>query len=221
MNEQKLISKKDALETMGISYGQLYRWKRKGLIPESWFIRQSTFTGQETFFPEEKILGRIGRILSLKESCSLDQLATRITEKVGKKREVAFSKLSELGWLDEELMELCALGDEGTSVTLEKAFSLGVLHQVSEIGRKEEIRLIKRTLDEALTKALVERIREQRPLLHLLRKRVSASGISAEISLVVIASDGAAFDPDLETVQVVDLAVVLDKIKLGLTKEEK
>jgi len=25
---------------MGISYGQLYRWKRKGLIPESWFIRR-------------------------------------------------------------------------------------------------------------------------------------------------------------------------------------
>jgi len=40
MNEQKLISKKDTLETMGISYGQLYRWKRKGLIPESWFIRR-------------------------------------------------------------------------------------------------------------------------------------------------------------------------------------
>ena len=221
MNEQKLISKKDTLETMGISYGQLYRWKRKGLIPESWFIRRSTFTGQETFFPEEKILARIERILSLKENCSLDQLATRITEKVDKKLEVAFSKLRELGWLDKELMEPCGVRDEEASVALERAFSLGVLHEVSAAGRKEEIGLVKRTLDLALADSLVEHVREQRSLLHLLRKRVGATGISAEISIVVIAPDGATFDPDIESVHVVDLAVVLDKIKLNLIKEEK
>ncbi|WP_453595920.1 DUF4004 family protein, partial [Streptomyces sp. NPDC054865] len=44
---------------LSISYGQLYRWKRKNLIPEEWFIRKSTFTGQETFFPREEILKRI------------------------------------------------------------------------------------------------------------------------------------------------------------------
>lgn len=49
--EENLISKKEVLSQTGISYGQLYRWKRKGLIPEEWFIRRSTFTGQETFFP--------------------------------------------------------------------------------------------------------------------------------------------------------------------------
>jgi len=48
MEDDKLISKKAVLEEMGISYGQLYRWKRKGLIPEAWFVRRSTFTGQET-----------------------------------------------------------------------------------------------------------------------------------------------------------------------------
>ncbi|MCL2486473.1 MAG: YhbD family protein, partial [Oscillospiraceae bacterium] len=39
MDEKKegLISKKDLLEFTGISYGQLYRWKREGLIPEEWF----------------------------------------------------------------------------------------------------------------------------------------------------------------------------------------
>lgn len=47
--EEELISKKDLLDETGISYGQLYRWKRKQLIPEEWFIRKSTFTGQETF----------------------------------------------------------------------------------------------------------------------------------------------------------------------------
>lgn len=50
--ESTQISKKELLDITGISYGQLYRWKRKGLIPEDWFIRRATFTGQETFFPK-------------------------------------------------------------------------------------------------------------------------------------------------------------------------
>ncbi len=73
--EEELISKKELLELTNISYGQLYRWKRKGLIPEEWFIRKSTFTGQETFFPKFKVLPRIDKILSMKEDVSLDDLA--------------------------------------------------------------------------------------------------------------------------------------------------
>ena len=65
--EPDLISKKDLLLATGISYGQLYRWKRKGLIPEDWFVRKSTFTGQETFFPREKMLARVERVLSMKD----------------------------------------------------------------------------------------------------------------------------------------------------------
>jgi hypothetical protein len=72
---EDLISKKDLLELTNISYGQLYRWKRKNLIPEEWFIRKSTFTGQETFFPKEKILARIEKIQLMKENLSLDELA--------------------------------------------------------------------------------------------------------------------------------------------------
>jgi len=72
---EELISKKDLLDAAGISYGQLYRWKRKDLIPEEWFIRKSTFTGQETFFPKEKILERINKIQTMKENLSLDELA--------------------------------------------------------------------------------------------------------------------------------------------------
>ncbi|WP_029098892.1 YhbD family protein [Brevibacillus thermoruber] len=73
--EQDLISKKELLELTGISYGQLYRWKRKKLIPEEWFIRKSTFTGQETFFPRELILARIDKIKNMKDDLSLDELA--------------------------------------------------------------------------------------------------------------------------------------------------
>ncbi|WP_442598880.1 YhbD family protein [Neobacillus sp. D3-1R] len=78
-----LISKKDLLDLTGISYGQLYRWKRKNLIPEDWFIRKSTFTGQETFFPKEKILERIEKIQSMKENLSLDELADMFSPSLG------------------------------------------------------------------------------------------------------------------------------------------
>lgn len=69
------ISKKDLLILTGISYGQLYRWKRKGLIPEEWFIKRASFTGQETYFPKELILNRIDKILELKDELSLDELS--------------------------------------------------------------------------------------------------------------------------------------------------
>ncbi|MFC4303760.1 YhbD family protein [Cohnella boryungensis] len=77
--EKQLISKKDLLDEKGISYGQLYRWKRKQLIPEEWFIRKSTFTGQETFFPKDLILARIDKIMNLKEDLSLDELADKLS----------------------------------------------------------------------------------------------------------------------------------------------
>lgn len=71
----ELISKKELLELTDISYGQLYRWKRKGLIPEDWFIKKATYTGQETFFPRNKVLARIDKIKNMKEDVSLDDLA--------------------------------------------------------------------------------------------------------------------------------------------------
>ncbi len=72
------VSKKELLQLTGISYGQLYRWKRKHLIPESWFVRRATFTGQETFFPRDAIIERVTLILSLKSETALDELAERL-----------------------------------------------------------------------------------------------------------------------------------------------
>ena len=81
VTEEKLISKKELLSRYGISYGALYRWKRKGLIPETWFIRRSTVTGQETFFRESQICPRIEEILERRDGSSLDELAERYREK--------------------------------------------------------------------------------------------------------------------------------------------
>ncbi len=75
MDTEGYISKKELLETAQISYGQLYRWKRKKIIPESWFIKKAVRSGQETFFPRKEILERIALILSYKEGTSLDALA--------------------------------------------------------------------------------------------------------------------------------------------------
>ena len=78
MGDESLISKKELLERYGISYGALYRWKRKGLIPDEWFIKKSTVTGQETFFPEKLICERVEIIQLKKEDVLLDELAKEI-----------------------------------------------------------------------------------------------------------------------------------------------
>ena len=79
MGNEALISKKELLEKYGISYGALYRWKRKGLIPDEWFIKKSTVTGQETFFPEKLVCERVELIISKKEDVLLDELAKEIS----------------------------------------------------------------------------------------------------------------------------------------------
>jgi len=76
-----MISKKDLLKEMNISYGQLYRWKREGLIPDEWFIKQSVSTGQETFFKRSLIIPRIKQILSLKDKYELQEINKLFTDK--------------------------------------------------------------------------------------------------------------------------------------------
>ena len=78
MDENALISKKELLQKYGVSYGALYRWKRQGLIPEDWFIRRSTPTGQETFFPEALITQRVELILSGRSEGELAALAKKL-----------------------------------------------------------------------------------------------------------------------------------------------
>lgn len=99
------ISKKDLLAITGISYGQLYRWKRERLIPEEWFMKQSSFTGQETFFPREQILSRIRSILELKDKYSLEELAMMLSPKVVKATYTK-SELELIKEINQDLWEL-------------------------------------------------------------------------------------------------------------------
>jgi len=222
MDEERLISKKEVLEKMGISYGQLYRWKRKGLIPEVWFIRRSTFTGQETFFPRDKILERIERIKVMKDEHPLDDLAELITTRVNAKLRVALAKLERLGWLDEDLMRTCCpdeVSDEAVSIW--QAFVLGVLSQLRRTARDEEIDLVQRTLKSERGKGLLDLVSENGIRLYLLRKRVASGGISAQISLVALTEEGAIFDPEIEVVETIDLKTVLQRIKLDLARSDE
>lgn len=98
-----LISKKDLLKQTGISYGQLYRWKREKLIPEEWFIKQPSFTGQETFFPREKILKRISAIQNLKEKYSLEELSRILSPELSD-RNFTIENLSEIEEIENKLI---------------------------------------------------------------------------------------------------------------------
>ena len=108
--DPETISKKELLQVAGISYGQLYRWKRKGLIPEDWFQRKSTFTGQETFFPREKVLARIEKIKSMQdEDASLDEIADAVSPNLGE-ISMTIAEIRERGLVSPEAAEVFAQG---------------------------------------------------------------------------------------------------------------
>ena len=88
MDNQNLISKKELLAKYGISYGSLYRWKRMGLIPEEWFIKTSTVTGQETFFDRDTVCERIELIISMKDNTSLEALALKLNPPANKEHKL-------------------------------------------------------------------------------------------------------------------------------------
>lgn len=130
-----LISKKDLLSLMDISYGQLYRWKRKKLIPEEWFIKKSSFTGQETFFPKDKILDRIEKIKNMKDGLSLDEIAHMFTPNLD---EVFFSKdeIIRRNLIKEITMNIyCKMYSCGQSFSFTKILYMHILEKFMESGK--------------------------------------------------------------------------------------
>ena len=94
------------MERYNISYGALYRWKRKGLIPDEWFIKKSTVTGQETFFPEKLVCERVELIIDKKEDVLLDELAKEISGEESKNEFIVLN--TEFG---EKSFRLCDVKD--------------------------------------------------------------------------------------------------------------
>lgn len=143
--DDDLITKKDLLELADISYGQLYRWKRKGLIPEDWFIRKSTFTGQETFFPRAKVLTRIERIKQMKDERSLDDLADLFSPSLNSLA-LSVDDILERNIVTTQAMELFSQYRGGTDLfgfqELLSVFILDGLLISGDIGRDEGMLLL-------------------------------------------------------------------------------
>ncbi|WNS44590.1 YhbD family protein [Paenibacillus sp. MMS20-IR301] len=144
--EEDLISKKELLDETGISYGQLYRWKRKQLIPEEWFIRKSTFTGQETFFPRARILGRVQHILQKKEDLSLDELADKLSEPLTQHQiSLTVAQLRERNIVSDSSLERFGIpGSEQFQLTFEQIlnlFTVDMLLGKGELNLEEADRL--------------------------------------------------------------------------------
>lgn len=128
-----LISKKQLLEQTGISYGQLYRWKRQGLIPEDWFIKKSSFTGQETFFERERILERVYAILKWKDQYSLEELAALFS--CAGKREISVAECARMAESSEAQKKIALAAAGQTSLCVEEAALLLWLMELEDKGK--------------------------------------------------------------------------------------
>lgn len=119
VTEEDLISKRELLEKYGISYGALYRWKRMGLIPEEWFLRRATPTGQETFFHRGQICPRV-ELIRARGEVSLESLAEELNGREVKKprrRLVVTDRFSAKSfWLDELTAVTVEDGEHTTDV---------------------------------------------------------------------------------------------------------
>ena len=114
---EDFISKKEILTKYGISYGALYRWKRMGLIPEDWFIRQSTQTGQETVFPKTLMCARMEEILAQKNDSSLEELAEKYRSRT-KNLQLVIRHTGGTGVSRLELSDVAWIGlSDGTDLT--------------------------------------------------------------------------------------------------------
>ncbi len=219
MAEEELISKKEVLELTGISYGQFYRWKREGLIPESWFIRKSTFTGQETFLPKQKILERIEKIKALKDTKSLEEIAQLLSPEL-KDRHFEREEVLGLGWLSKEVLEYYeTIRRESGPFSFRELIFLAVIEtlRTSEL-EPEELNLVILTLlssDFAKLQA-----KEFAWTLAVARKELPGSFALTErkphLSFCVLFSQECLFDPQTRLVAKVELNKILEDVKLKL-----
>ncbi|MEI2283251.1 YhbD family protein [Paenibacillus polysaccharolyticus] len=202
-----LISKKELLDLTGISYGQLYRWKRKNLIPEEWFIRKSSFTGQETFFPKQQILQRIDKIVHMKDGLSLDELADVFSPTLGE------VEMSDQQLLDRNIVSLASLdllneaGRQQSLYGLEQIMMLYVLEKLllsGDITQQEGLLLID------VMSEHYYRFRDRASELLLIRKM----GVPA--FMVVNSGAELYFDQGVKVVLRIPLAAFMEELKLKL-----
>ncbi len=199
-----LISKKDLLAITGISYGQLYRWKRERLIPEEWFIKQSAYTGQETFFPREQILSRINSILDLKDLYSLEELAKLLSPETTA-AVINQEDLNQVEELDKALLEFMpeAFGKKNYEF-LEIALSVAISQASARIDLSEDQR--KELLVKSITAASRQRASDVCCTIFCSEEKYHTVFSSNQVSLN--------FDNTIDVRDQFSLSEITDKIKL-------
>ena len=203
--DEELISKKELLELTKISYGQLYRWKRKGLIPEEWFFRKSTYTGQETFFPRSRMLTRVSRILSMKEDVSLDDLADAFSPEAPASPDA--DTLTRRGIVSADAMRLYLEGHDGSPLSFDDALHAYLFSQVLMSGELslDEARLMLDTLRTAAMRF------GKTPAQVLLMRKLGVFGC------VALAAGGEVLpDKDTRLIRRLDLGAAAEELKLKL-----
>lgn len=206
MNEE-LISKKDLLDLAGISYGQLYRWKRKDLIPEDWFIRKSTFTGQETFFPKQKIVERINKIQTMKENLSLDELADMFSPNLSD-LQLDGEELMGRNIVSKSVLDFYLENEKGSlQFNLSRILEVYVLEKLLQSGdiNLDEGKMVLQVLSKNK-----ELIKQKSANLLIARK------LGVSHCLLLINTEGYQFDSGTKLVTAVSLNVCMEEIKSRL-----
>ena len=199
------IAKKDLLVEAGISYGQFYRWKRMHLIPEAWFRRRSTFTGQEAFLPRRKVLERIRRIQQLKDQYPLEEIAAMLSPDVAR-RVYDAPELEAMSWVSPRARSLLGMDQPGRAIEFLDLLRLAMVDRLladNELD-DEQIRLasdtVRRRFDELAgpgerSLAIVERNGE---------------------TIVALYAGGCVFDSDSIVRTTVNLTQLVEEIKINL-----
>lgn len=197
------------LEKTSISYGQLYRWKRKNLIPEEWFIRKSTFTGQETFFPREDILKRISMIQKMKENLSLDEMREMLSPKM-KDVSMTADELIHKGLISRTALDVFSDGGGNSVFSSRDLLSLYVLEGLLQSGNVSlaEAKLAAEVLKQHDT----EEIKKQTELIVLRKLGVTTCFIAA-------AADSILFESSVKVVERVDLVKASEELKTTYIQE--
>lgn len=212
MDSDEMISKKKILERTGISYGQFYRWKRKGLIPDGWIAHQSTKTGQESFLPKARVLKRIEKVKSLKEDNTLDEIADLLSPEIVEKK-YERSTLVELEWLGSELISLYEnIVGARKHFSFVDILSMDLLSRLkgSGFGSKALFLAIKTVSSQQDEKYFDEE-------LIVAEQRVESGNSPNSLSKFCVLSGGKVkFDETVEVLERIDLSRVVENLKLKL-----
>jgi hypothetical protein len=204
----ELISKKELLSITGISYGQLYRWKRKDLIPEEWFIRKSTYTGQETFFPKKEILDRISKIQMMKDNVSLDDLANMFSP-VGGTHELTKESLINSRLVSETVVNFYYEQGKIYQETLDFQHILA-MYTLEKLLMSGEVMLVECEMVVKLIHDYYFPAKAKNLMLIIIRKMGVSSG------LIIEKSNEIHFDESTKIISKIDFLQLVEELKIKL-----